>query len=214
MVKVFVGCLLFADDLALLAPSRSALQKMIDLCHEYCQKYCLQFNSSKSKIMLFGDNYDESCAPVSISGSPIDYVHEWKYLGTTLVAGKSLSFTARPDLSSFFRATNAIINVLTDAHEHTLLSLLYSNCVPILTYACSVKEYSASDMTDCNTAMNNVFRKIFGFKEWQSIRTLREVFGFESLYVLFKTAQDRFLSSCCAHFNPIVKHIFAVMHFD
>ena len=53
LVNVFVGCLLFADDLALLAPSRSALQRMVNICYEYCQKYCLQFNSAKSKIMLF-----------------------------------------------------------------------------------------------------------------------------------------------------------------
>ena len=32
-LKLFVGCILFADDMALLAPSRSALQKMIDICH-------------------------------------------------------------------------------------------------------------------------------------------------------------------------------------
>ena len=52
LVNVFVGCLLFADDLALLAPSQSALQRMVNLCHEYCLKYCLQINSAKSKVML------------------------------------------------------------------------------------------------------------------------------------------------------------------
>ena len=108
--------------------------------------------------------------------------------GTILVSGMSLSFTDRPDWSSFFRASNAIINVLTNAHEYTLLTLLYSNCVPILTYACSVKQYSASDMSDCKTAIDNGLRKIFGFKEWQSIRTMREIFRFESLYVILKTA--------------------------
>ena len=34
-----------------------------------------------------------------------------------------------------------ILNVLTDAQEHTLVSLLYWNCVPTLTYASAVKEY-------------------------------------------------------------------------
>ena len=134
--------------------------------------------------------------------------------GTILVSGMSLSFTDRPDWSSFFRASNAIINVLTNAHEYTLLTLLYSNCVPILTYACSVKQYSASDMSDCKTAIDNGLRKIFGFKEWQSIRILREIFKFKSLYVIFKTAQDHFLSSCRTHFNPIVKHIATVMNAD
>ena len=108
---------------------------------------------------------------------------------------------------SFFRATNAVLNVLKGAKEHVLLSLLYTNCVPILTYAASVKEYLASKMSDCNVAVNNAFRKIFGFKEWRSIRILREIFNFESFYVLFKTAREKFLASCACHPNPVIKFI-------
>ena len=124
-----------------------------------------------------------------------------------LVSGKRFSFSARPDISSFFRATNAVINVLKGAHEHTLLTLLHSNCVPILTYACAVKHYSSSDMSDCNVAMNNAFRTIFGLTDWRSIRTLRAMFGFKSLDDTFKVAQDRFLASCRSHTNPIVSCI-------
>ena len=77
--------------------------------------------------------------------------------------------------------------------------------MPILIYACNVKEYSASDMSDCNVAVNNAYRKIFGFRDWRSIRELREIFGFESLYVIFKKAQDKFVLNCAAHSNPVVK---------
>ena len=212
LIRTFVGCLLFADDLALLAPSRSALQSMINLCSDYCKKFCLQFNNTKkSKVMIFGKSFNAQCLPLNISGSPVDLTSEWKYLGTTLVSGKTFSFTARPDISSFFRAANAVLNVLKGAHEHTLLTLLYANCVPILTYACSVKHYSAADMSDCNVAMNNALRKVFGFTQWQSIRTLREVFGFESIYVIFKNAQDRFIASCRHHQNPLISFIASIV---
>ena len=49
LIKMFVGCLLFADDLAILAPTRSALQKMIDLCNVYCEGLCLQFNTENPR---------------------------------------------------------------------------------------------------------------------------------------------------------------------
>ena len=91
---------------------------------------------------------------------------------------------------------------------------MYTNCVPILTYACAVKEFSASDMSDCNTAMNNVFRKIFGFSDWRSVRVLlflRGIFGVKSLYVIFKETQDRFLSACRSHHNPVVKLIASII---
>ena len=82
--------------------------------------------------------------------------------------------------------------------------LLYTNCIPILSYACSVKEYSATEMSNCNVAINNVFRKIFGFTRWESIRVLRQEFGLKSIYEIFKIAQDKFASSCLSHPNPIV----------
>ena len=176
MIRIFVGCVFFADDIALMAPSRYALQQMINLCSDYCDTYCLQFNAKKSKVMIFGKATIEQVVPFQISGNPLDIVSEWGYLGLTIVAGRVFSFTARPDISSFFRATNAILNVLTGAHEQTLLTLLHANCVPIITYACEFKQYSASDMSDCHIAVNNAFRKIFGFKERQSIRVLRKIY--------------------------------------
>lgn len=207
VIKTFVGAILFADDLALLAPSRKALQKMVDICNSFCRKLCLQFNSAKSKVMIFGKSHKESLAPIVIDNASLDCVQEFKYLGTTLVSGKGLSFSARSDLASFYRATNAVMNVLTNAHEHTLLTLLYTNCIPILTYACGVKNFLASEMSDCNTAINNALRKVFGFTQWQSIRVLREIFGFKSIYEIFKVAENRFLSSCRTHMNPILQFI-------
>ena len=156
--------------------------------------------------MTFGKSNGPT-KPLLINDVSLEFVSEWKYLGTTIVGGKRFSFTARPDLSNFFRATNAVINVLSKAHEHTLLHLLHSNCVPILTYACEVKQYSAADMSDCNIAVNNAYRKIFGFKDWRSIRELREMFAFESLYVTFKKAQDKFLLKCSSHSNPIIQSL-------
>ena len=146
-------------------------------------------------------------APLTISNTPMDYVKEWRYLGVTLTSGLSLGFSARPDLIAFYRATNSILSALKGAHEHVSLTLLYTNCVPVITYACSVKEYSNSEMSDCNVAMNNAFRRIFGFKEWQSVRVIREIFGVKSLYIIFKEAQDKFTTSCKSHPNPIINFI-------
>ena len=60
-------------------------------------------------------------------------------------------------------------------------------------------------MSDCSVAMNNAFRKIFGFKEWCSICVLREILNVKCLYTLFKLAKDKFLSMCLVHPNPIMR---------
>ena len=210
LIHKFVGAILFADDLALFAPSRSALQKMITICRKFCETLCLDFNSSKSKVLIFGKSCNDTVVPLTLKSCALDFVCEWKYLGVTIVSGKTLSFSARSDLSSFFRASNAITSTLRGAHEHTLLTLIYSNCVPIISYACAVKQYSAREMSECNTAINNALRKVFGFTEWQSIRTLREAFGFPSIYETFKKAETSFLNSCRYHSNPVIRFLISV----
>ena len=184
------------------------MQKMINICSDYCKKFCLSFNAKKSKVLLFGKRMDMSTlAPLLLNNVPLEFVNELKYLGTTIVAGKSFGFTARPDIASFYRAANSVLNVLTNAQENTLMQLLYTNCVPILSYACPVKFFSAAEMSNCNTAINNVVRKIFGFQRWESVRTLRELFGYQSIYQIFANAKIKFHQSCLKHHNDIISFI-------
>ena len=68
------------------------------------------------------------------------------------MAGPSLSFSAKPALGSFYQAVNSILSVLRRPDELVLMNLLYSSCVPILTYGAETVEFSNSDMRDCNTA--------------------------------------------------------------
>ena len=100
-------------------------------------------NAKKSKVMRFGKSFRANFVPITIDCVSLDVVREWRYLGNTLLSGKTLSYSARPDISAFFRVTNSVIRALDGAHEQVLVNLVYFTCVPILTYACDVKEYSA-----------------------------------------------------------------------
>ena len=56
MYKLFLAILLFADDICLMAPTRSALTDLISACSSYCSEFCLSFNPKKSKIMVFRES--------------------------------------------------------------------------------------------------------------------------------------------------------------
>ena len=47
IMELFLACLLYADDMCLIAPSRGAMQKMLDICVEFCEEFCLSFNIKK-----------------------------------------------------------------------------------------------------------------------------------------------------------------------
>ena len=52
--EYFCGAFGYADDIILLCPSVTGLEKMIRLCELYACKHDLIFNGTKSKLMIFG----------------------------------------------------------------------------------------------------------------------------------------------------------------
>ena len=51
---LFVGAVSYADDIALLAPSPSALRLMLEHCEEFAISRGLSFNASKTQLIRFG----------------------------------------------------------------------------------------------------------------------------------------------------------------
>jgi len=82
-----------------------------------------------------------------------------------------------------------------------------TNCIPVISYACSVKEYSAQEMTDCNTAINSAIRKIFGLQNRLSVRELRTISGLRSIYEIFASAKKKFEREALNHCNSVIKFI-------
>jgi len=50
--RKFVGALAYADDIVLVAPTASALCKMLAVCDNYATEYYMAFNVHKSKCMV------------------------------------------------------------------------------------------------------------------------------------------------------------------
>ena len=193
VLSLFAAAILFADDLALLAPTRQSMQLLIDICETYCKEYCLSFNTKKTKSLIFGKNCDSTVVlPNVLNGEPIEIVREWKYLGCHICSGKELTFSGRADLFSFRRSANSIISVLKKPTEQVSMMLLYTFAVPILTYASEVKTFAYAEMQDCHVALNDAIRRIFNYNRWESIRTLRESFGYLDITTLFATRKKSF----------------------
>ena len=48
-----VNCLLYADDLALIADSEENLQKLLEVLHNWCKQWRMRININKTKIVHF-----------------------------------------------------------------------------------------------------------------------------------------------------------------
>jgi len=85
--EYFVGALVYADDIVLLAPSTPALRIMLAICDKYANDYCIPFNASKSKCLVvlapkcrFLCDYIKDCN-FYVSNNPIEYVDSFEHLG-------------------------------------------------------------------------------------------------------------------------------------
>ena len=209
MIDMFLACLLYADDMCLIAPSRSAMQKMLEICLEYCKEFCLAFNTKKSKVMIFGDMKGKSITPLFLYNDPLEYVSQWRYLGATVVAGAKLTFSCKQELSNFYRSLNCLLSAVQKPNELVQMNLMYSNCVSALTHAAEVKEISNSEMNDCNIALNNGIRRIFSYHRWESTRHLRQQLSFPNVTEIFHARSRKFLSNCIngVTLNEVVRRL-------
>ena len=156
VIQVIIACIFFADDIVLYFPSRYGLQQLLNICSAYFKEFCLDFNVKKSKSMIVGKSFaDTQIASLLLNNQPLDFVTQYKYLGVDLCAGKVLSLTPTSAIRSFHRAANSILYSRVKPSNDVLMKLLYTNCVPIITYASAVREFKAADMYPCHVAVNN-----------------------------------------------------------
>ena len=204
LVDLFIAAIMYADDLALLAPTRSSLQKLLDICYTYGAEWCISYNPTKTAVMVFGQKNE--CQSLTLNSAPIEFVNKCKYLGVIVTADKSGRFSCTIDsfLSGFYRTSNTILNVLNRPSEQISMHLLYSICVPKLTYACEVRSHSARDMMRMDVALNDSIRKIFTFQRWESTRYLRQSFGYKSISETFNRRIKSFRFNLKFTYNPLL----------
>ena len=128
-------------------------------------------------------------------------------LDTILFLMPFFKISVQEDLRRFFASVNSILTCLQKPKENVLMQLLYSNCVPKLTYGAAVKDLSASEKNQFSVAINNAIQHIFGFHLWQSIRQIREFFHFKSIEDMFSNAKRRFLNSNLYHKNDALRFL-------
>ena len=139
-----------------------------------------------------------------LSDVAIPAVQECKYLGVHLLAGKEFLCCARKSLAAYLCSANTILNVLNKLSEVVLLQLLYTNCIPILTYGCEIKKFSGRELTSMDVALNNCIRKIFSYNRWESTRALRRAFGYDSVTEIFSKRRMSFLANLFRTRNPVL----------
>ena len=86
--KSYAGCyiydkcinhIMYADDICLMAPTGTAMQNLLDVCHNYSAANDILFNPLKSVCIVYKQKYYKLCSPsVNIGYEPLRFVNETK----------------------------------------------------------------------------------------------------------------------------------------
>lgn len=125
----YYGFLGYADDCALLSPSRVALEEMLGICEKYFKLHGIKISTnivlkkSKTKCMAF--NVTSDPAPITLYGRPLPWVPSYKHLGHFIHTDENMDFDLLQKRGEFIGNIHALRQELGNQDPHTFMSLIY-----------------------------------------------------------------------------------------
>ena len=76
----FIGALGYADDLAILAPTKLSAQFMLNVCEEFARDYKVKFNAAKSVLLLAGRGTESLDCQLKLNNEDLVLKQQANYL--------------------------------------------------------------------------------------------------------------------------------------
>ncbi len=183
--------LLYADDLVLFSETKQGLQNSLNKLNEYCIKWKLKINYNKSKVVVFRPSGRLTGDSFNISGTILECVNKYKYLGLLLTSNGSfisgVQELVNKGQKAWYSLRSAIhIDLLNN--PAVILKLFDSMIKPIITYGCEIwqqqfyKSLSTLNVNNCDRLPfeklhNRVCKQIIGVGKYSSNIATRTELG-------------------------------------
>ena len=159
---IFAGAVCYAEDIALIAPSPSALRHMLKTCSLFASKHSLTFNASKTQLIKFFrcPPLKDELASFSFCGHILKYCNSVTHLGHTLSQDLSDNLDITAVRKDMCRKANHILMVFGACDPAVKSKLMCSYMSSLSLYGCSLWRVSSTEMCAMEGAFNNIVRKI------------------------------------------------------
>lgn len=126
--NLYYGLLGFADDCALIAPSRLALQKMLSLCEDYFNTHgiiiSVNDNIDKSKTKCIAFNIDIVPDNIMLYNKPLPWVDSHVHLGHLIHKNETMDHDIFAKRAVFITNIHSIMQELGSQHPSVLVKLV------------------------------------------------------------------------------------------
>ena len=171
-----IGCMLnspinhifYADDLVLIAPTRSGLQKLILESEVFSRAHSIQFNSKKSKLLIIrAKNYTNfEFGDIELSGETLAKVSKFKYLGHILTDNCNDHDDIMRHCRYLYAVGNSIIRKFYFCSVGVKLKLFKTYCGNI--YSGQLwYDYKIPSLNKAKVAYNSILRRLLNIPRVQ-----------------------------------------------
>ena len=164
---LFMGVVVYADDVLLMAPNRAAMQLMLDKCESYAARNNIMYstdpdpNKSKSKCIYIcgGKKNLPKPVPLTLCGQELPWVSSATHLGHELHESGSMEYDAEIKKSIFINQSVEIRETFYFASPNEVISALKVYCSSF--YGCMQWNLGGAKALQVFNAWNTAVRLIW-----------------------------------------------------
>jgi hypothetical protein len=207
----FVGALAYADDIVLIAPTPTALRRLLAICESYARDYCISFNSLKTKgLVIIPRERRDLFVHVEdlvffIDDKPISIVKSFSHLGHLINSDLSDDDDIAKRRNDFIGQLNNNLCYFKNLHSHVQYKLFHSYCTSY--YGCELWQLSNPNVDSFCVAWRKGLRRIWKLPSNSHCSLLPII---SHCLPIFDELCRRFLNfarSCIKHDCPLIRFI-------
>ena len=172
----------YADDLAIVSPSASALNELLKLCEGFADDHHVIFNTVKSVCMCIMPNCHtfNTCPSIYLSGEKLIHVESFTYLGHVISIDFKDDADIRREIRSLSARGNTLIRKFKSCTSEVKCNLFKTFCYSL--YCCGLwSDYKVSTMYRLKVTYNNIMRRLVNVPTYRSASNLFVTLGVRSL---------------------------------
>ena len=193
----------------LLAPTVTALQTLLELCHTYTGPHDIVYNTMKTVCMLIRPKQSQGqfSTRVRLGNEELSFVEEFRYLGHIMTAVSRDD----KDIKKQFRRQNAVGNMLVWKYSfapiEAKIQLFKSYCYPI--YGCALWRHSfQSSIRKLTVSYGDTFKRLINVLRYTSSSLAFAMNATDHINKVFRRFAYSVMSRVIVSPNSIVTAIF------
>ena len=198
----------YADDMVLLAPTVTALQKLVSVCDRFAEPHDVLYNTDKTVCMLVRPKSSRCkyATEVNLNNVGLQYVNEFRYLGHIVTD----DFRDDKDIAKQFRRQNAVGNMLirrfSFATPDVKIQLFKTHCYPIYSNAlwCNYRQYSMNQLT---VSYSTTFKRLMDRPRFTSSSAVFAEHQTDHIKVVLRKGANSLMNRVLASSNALISAI-------